>query len=304
DCLTYWTHSGEESVGRYPDGGKRIYRMTRPTIHATNTLTSYSEWLCGIDEDFDEEEYLNSLISPILMGDVNDDGEVDLSDAIMVTYYSLHEIPSNFNEAAADMNGDEEIDLSDAIIIIYKSLGALPSSNAKRPSKTAASTNDYLQLGNDGNHFGMTLSNDAGYVGFQCDIKLPEGVTLTSVNLNDSRAANHTLMFNQLEDNSYRVAAFSAKGDAFFGNLGELLSFTIDGKAHGDVSIENIFFVNTDLEKKLFANLSTIATGIRSTAVDAVTGNAPLYDLLGRRVNSKQPLGKGIYISGNKKTIR
>ena len=55
DCLTYQPHKGDESVGRYPDGGKRTYRMTRPTIHATNTLTSYSEWLCGIDENFDEE---------------------------------------------------------------------------------------------------------------------------------------------------------------------------------------------------------------------------------------------------------
>ena len=64
------------------------------------------------------ESYVN-----LLMGDVNGDGEVDLSDAIMVTYYSLHEEPSNFKESVADMNGDGEIDLSDAIIIIYKSLG-------------------------------------------------------------------------------------------------------------------------------------------------------------------------------------
>ena len=63
------------------------------------------------------------IVQEILMGDVNSDGEVDLSDAIMVTYYSLHEVPSNFNEAAADVNGDGEIDLSDAIIIVYKSLG-------------------------------------------------------------------------------------------------------------------------------------------------------------------------------------
>ena len=65
-----------------------------------------------------DESYVN-----LLMGDVNGDGEVDLSDAIMVTYYSLHEEPSNFKESVADMNGDGEIDLSDAIIIIYKSLG-------------------------------------------------------------------------------------------------------------------------------------------------------------------------------------
>ena len=64
DCLTYQAHGSDESVGRYPDGGKRIYRMTRPTIRQTNTLTSYSEWLSGIDENFDEESYLDAIMSP------------------------------------------------------------------------------------------------------------------------------------------------------------------------------------------------------------------------------------------------
>ena len=70
DCLTYQPHNGDESVGRYPDGGKRIYRMTRPTIQATNTLTYYSEWLCGIDENFDEESFLDAIQkAPSLMGE-------------------------------------------------------------------------------------------------------------------------------------------------------------------------------------------------------------------------------------------
>lgn len=64
DRLTYRVHNGDESVGRYPDGGKRIYRMTRPTIAAANTLTSYSEWLCGIDENFDEETFLDAIMTP------------------------------------------------------------------------------------------------------------------------------------------------------------------------------------------------------------------------------------------------
>ena len=64
DCLTYQAHGGDESVGRYPDGGKRTYRMTRPSINATNTLTSYSEWLCGIDENFDEETFLDNIMAP------------------------------------------------------------------------------------------------------------------------------------------------------------------------------------------------------------------------------------------------
>ncbi len=61
NTLTYNAHEGDESVGRYPDGGKRTYRMTRPTISATNTLTSYSEWLYGIDENFDEETFLSTI---------------------------------------------------------------------------------------------------------------------------------------------------------------------------------------------------------------------------------------------------
>lgn len=61
NCLTYKIMNGDESVGRYPDGGKRVYRMTRPTIDATNTLTYYSELLYGVDENFDEETFLDSI---------------------------------------------------------------------------------------------------------------------------------------------------------------------------------------------------------------------------------------------------
>ena len=63
NTLTYTTMNGDESVGRYPDGGKRTYRMTRPTIDAKNTLTSYSEWLYGIDENFDEDTFLTGIAS-------------------------------------------------------------------------------------------------------------------------------------------------------------------------------------------------------------------------------------------------
>lgn len=66
NCLTYSPMNGDESVGRYPDGGKRTYRMTRPTIHATNTLTSYSEWLYGVDENFDEESFLDAISAPTM----------------------------------------------------------------------------------------------------------------------------------------------------------------------------------------------------------------------------------------------
>ena len=102
------------------DGTAFEYFSTNKTIAA---LGSY------FTTTLSEEQRLPSIVlpevpkAPILSGDVNGDGEVDLSDAIMVTYYSLHVAPDNFNVEAADMNGDGVVDLSDAIIIIYMSLG-------------------------------------------------------------------------------------------------------------------------------------------------------------------------------------
>jgi hypothetical protein len=64
DTLTYMSHLGEESVGRYPDGGKRIYKMSKPTIHAANMINTYAEWLSGEDINFDEETYLTGVSIP------------------------------------------------------------------------------------------------------------------------------------------------------------------------------------------------------------------------------------------------
>ena len=41
DQLTYAAHNGDETVGRYPDGGKQVYVMNIPTIAKTNMYTSY-----------------------------------------------------------------------------------------------------------------------------------------------------------------------------------------------------------------------------------------------------------------------
>ena len=45
DSIVYCAHNGDQTVGRYPDGGKAIYLMTQPTIRKSNTLNSYAqEW--------------------------------------------------------------------------------------------------------------------------------------------------------------------------------------------------------------------------------------------------------------------
>jgi len=42
DTLTYCAHLSTETVGRYPDASRNVYRLTRTTIEKTNQLTCYS----------------------------------------------------------------------------------------------------------------------------------------------------------------------------------------------------------------------------------------------------------------------
>gem|GEM_PF-1378854 len=64
DTLRYDTHSGDQSVGRYPDGGKRVFRMQRPTIGAANWLSASAEWIYGKDTNYDDSHYPTSVTSP------------------------------------------------------------------------------------------------------------------------------------------------------------------------------------------------------------------------------------------------
>lgn len=58
DGLSYSAHRGDETVGRYPDGGKSFYRMGRPTIERANTLLTS-------DEKTGEDENLMSLLPDV-----------------------------------------------------------------------------------------------------------------------------------------------------------------------------------------------------------------------------------------------
>ncbi len=69
DTLTYVSHQGEESVGRYPDGGKRVYKMSKPTIGASNWINTYAEWIYGEDNNYDDG-LGTSINTEILQGDI------------------------------------------------------------------------------------------------------------------------------------------------------------------------------------------------------------------------------------------
>jgi hypothetical protein len=58
--------------------------------------------------------YLNQ----VLLGDVNMDGNLDISDVVSIVNYILGSEPSVFNSTAADLNKDSNIDISDVVCLV------------------------------------------------------------------------------------------------------------------------------------------------------------------------------------------
>lgn len=63
------------------------------------------------------------IMTDIVMGDVNNDGVINVTDAIGVVNYILKNVPSVFVEEAADVNNDGVINITDAIGIVNMILG-------------------------------------------------------------------------------------------------------------------------------------------------------------------------------------
>ena len=54
----------------------------------------------------------------VTMGDVNNDGDIDIADAIGIVNHILKKTASTFVTGAADLNNDGVIDIADAIAVV------------------------------------------------------------------------------------------------------------------------------------------------------------------------------------------
>jgi hypothetical protein len=70
---------------------------------------------------------IDGIGSNFIKGDVNDDGEVDIADAVCVVNYVVGKPTPAFNAAAADANGDGAVDIADAVRIINLVVGKIPA---------------------------------------------------------------------------------------------------------------------------------------------------------------------------------
>lgn len=74
-----------------------------------------------------EDRFYIQLPKAFVAGDVNDDGVVDIADAVCIVNYIVGKPNAVFFESAADVNNDDKIDIADAVRIVNYVLGNIPA---------------------------------------------------------------------------------------------------------------------------------------------------------------------------------
>jgi hypothetical protein len=274
--------------------------------YATNakiSLPGTGVWNIYIDTEYQAMavEMLEGEEPQMLMGDVDSNGEVNVTDAVLIIDDILGRNPWNFNAEAADVNYDSYINVTDVVLVIDHVLGKV---NLNRAAATDAEMGA-ISLSSDMKT--VSLTNPSAYTAFQMDVTLPQGVGLEDVLLTERAARSHSVVICEMENGSYRIVGVSMKNDAFKGNVGDLLQLQLTGNAQGSVAIDNVLFVTPQGVQHELAGVNAFGdvTGISDALRLNDNGqliNDNVFDLQGRQVNNAQ-LKKGLYILNGKKQV-
>ena len=223
------------------------------------------------------------VVSNMIMGDANGDGEVNVSDIVEIVNYIMGKPSANFVQAAADLNGDGEVNVTD----IVKVVSIIMSNNSSSAPMRRSAVNSNLTLSGDGQVKTAMVQHAEQFTAAQFDIILADGQEIDDIRLNSN--SNHYLTWKMTEEGRCRVVVYSLTNSAFNVEDSELMSISLKG-SNKDVVVGNVILVAA------YGN----TTGISKVTTDKSVES--WYTLDGRKLDC-QPTKKGIYIRNGKKLV-
>lgn len=261
-------------------------------------------------------------------GDADEDGDVSVVDITSAVSHIIGQTPEKFNLAAVDFDKDEVIMINDVTSLVDMVLdfdaamqAPVHRRRAEAEEQTVAysmTTPDITAKENSESELKVSMTNEKIIIGFQCDITLPEDVTINQTDdqydfvLSPERADDHFLASRKVANkpNTVRVVSASLSNAPFAGNGGELFScpITVDAPSgEYEITISNIILSaegNERINVPAFTGKLTVSdtSGIESPeiSVNPTSDNVRYFDLQGRPVT---PTFRGIAVSKNGKIL-
>lgn len=243
-------------------------------------------------------------VSDFTLGDVNNDGYIDVSDLAGVVRFILENAEANLIFKAADMDGNGIVEIPDysaLVNVILNQSNVTPREGVYiRETKYSSRVDNVISLiANDKGEIMVNLNVERQFTGMQFDLMLPEGVTLAEDDV-ECESRKHNCWSIQREDGSYRILCSSLTNAML--KEGTILSLKTNNKGNGVATISNVVLsdINSTRHKVASAQVSLDdATGIETIDGLQLTDDI-YYNLSGQRVSKLQ---KGIYIVNGKKVM-
>ena len=240
-------------------------------------------------------------VNHIIPGDVNNSGDVTVTDIVATAQYILEMNPDPFIFEAADMNGDSIITVTDMALIANVILN--PSMNMPLRVPALTDVDDVMNgeaislAPGETRTVSINLDNSLDYTGFQLDMQLPAGLTASNFALTN-RDANHVLSVNTLSNGAIRVLCYSPQLDILEGNSGGVLTFNVSatGNVKGNIAVNGIELV-TSACKTVILNEFGMAVNASSAVNDLYSDKSISVYASGRDIIVESPDKQMVCIS-------
>ena len=289
DCVTFQTITKNGFGDKY-NYGCPSFLATKEGLYIGTCNPFYGGQLYLLTNVACEEEPFS------IPGDVNEDGCVNVADAMVLIHYLLTGKACKINKENADMNGNGAMDISDVIAIISTIL----CSPANAPAFQNHEDSGIGSISSHPTDNGHAISLGTGELctALQMVVTLPSGASLKDVSLNGN--PTHQVKFQRIEGsnaNQYKVVVWSSDGSSLT-NSDNFLHLQTNGQK-GGMTISDIQFTNHEYETIVLPDAGE-TTEISDVTTASTENKGSYYTLSGQRINGT-PTNPGFYIHGGKK---
>lgn len=213
------------------------------------TLTGHGAATVRVADAGNENIYAETTLNVYMSGDSNDNGTVDITDAVTTANYIVGKEPEKFLEIAADVvpSDPSAITIADVVATVDIMLAAPapePSDDSKALMAPANSV-DFLTLRAALEGIALSLAGQGVFSALQADVTLPVGATLNGVHAGDRLTGNHSVMYRMVDDRTVRVAVFALSLDTFV-HGDAVVILDVYGMGTGDVTAANVIASDAD----------------------------------------------------------
>ncbi|MBR5725624.1 MAG: leucine-rich repeat protein [Muribaculaceae bacterium] len=257
------------NIGNDVQDGEHAVTLTNVVLADANAQTYYAPDVSAIIE-----------VKSFAKGDVNGDGTVNVGDYVTVANYILMLNPEPFVFSAADVDENGSIDVGDLVGVANIILGDEVAATPAQPANDGVTLSGKCSNAPDKVIVTIDLSNEMALTAWQMDVTLPDGLSLEQAR-QESRAAGHQLVVNDLGNGIVRLLGSSAANDELVGNEGALLTLELSGTATSDdnVAFDHILFAERDMTRHTAKAFGVSAS---SSAVKEFYSNVRIYGLNGK----------------------